>query len=71
MDLLEKLLKFDPATRMDVHEALAHPYLEAYHDTEDEPNHVKTFDFGFESVETIDDMRSKLYFVVTLPLVLN
>jgi len=33
---LEKLLKFDPAERITVEEALAHPYLEAYHDVEDE-----------------------------------
>ncbi|CAG8622034.1 14849_t:CDS:2 [Acaulospora colombiana] len=36
LDLLEKLLKFDPATRITVEQALAHPYLAAYHDEEDE-----------------------------------
>ena len=36
LDLLEKLLTFDPAARITVEEALAHPYLEAYHDVEDE-----------------------------------
>jgi serine/threonine protein kinase len=36
LDLLEKLLTFDPAARMPVEEALAHPYLEAYHDENDE-----------------------------------
>jgi mitogen-activated protein kinase 7 len=34
--MLEKLLKFDPAQRLTVEGALAHPYLSAYHDEEDE-----------------------------------
>ena len=38
LDLLEKLLKFDPATRITVEQALAHSYLAAYHDEEDEVN---------------------------------
>jgi len=28
---------FDPKKRITVEDALAHPYLEAYHDPEDEP----------------------------------
>jgi len=50
-------LAFDPAARITVEEALAHPYLEAYHDVEDEPSHERPFDFSFESAETIDDIR--------------
>jgi mitogen-activated protein kinase 7 len=36
IDLLTKLLAFDPSKRITVEEALAHPYLSAYHDEEDE-----------------------------------
>ena len=36
LDLLAKMLKFDPAERINVDEALAHPYLAALHDPEDE-----------------------------------
>ncbi|KAJ3089953.1 Mitogen-activated protein kinase [Quaeritorhiza haematococci] len=57
LDLLEKLLAFDPAQRITVEEALAHPYLEAYHDIDDEPVHDKIFDFSFESVEAVDEMK--------------
>jgi len=57
LDLLEKLLKFDPAERITVEEALAHPYLEAYHDVEDEPSHEKLFDFSFEALDSIEDMK--------------
>jgi mitogen-activated protein kinase 1/3 len=37
LDLLEKLLAFNPNKRITVEEALRHPYLEPYHDPEDEP----------------------------------
>ncbi|KAJ1559055.1 Mitogen-activated protein kinase [Cladochytrium tenue] len=60
IDLLERLLTFDPAARITVEEALAHPYLEAYHDVDDEPVHEKLFDFGFESLDTIDDMKKMI-----------
>jgi mitogen-activated protein kinase 7 len=36
IDLLNKLLEFDPSKRIDVEQALAHPYLSAYHDEDDE-----------------------------------
>ncbi|KAG8990632.1 MAP kinase Pmk1 [Tulasnella sp. JGI-2019a] len=37
VDFLTKTLTFDPKKRITVEQALAHPYLEAYHDPEDEP----------------------------------
>ncbi|KAK7437893.1 mitogen activated protein kinase [Stygiomarasmius scandens] len=37
IDFLTKTLTFDPKKRITVEEALAHPYLEAYHDPDDEP----------------------------------
>ena len=57
IDLLDKLLKFDPATRITVEEALAHPYLENYHDEQDEPICSEPFDFSFEALESMDDMK--------------
>ncbi|KAI8810017.1 kinase-like domain-containing protein [Cladochytrium replicatum] len=60
LDLLEKLLTFDPAERITVEDALSHPYLAAYHDEEDEPVHTHTFDFAFESVELIEEMKQMI-----------
>lgn len=59
IDLLEKLLNFDPAARITVEQALAHPYLAAYHEEDDEPVHEKVFDFEFEVTDRIDEMKSK------------
>jgi mitogen-activated protein kinase 7 len=50
-------ISFDPALRITVEEALAHPYLSAYHDEDDEPVHHQHYDFSFESVEAKDDMK--------------
>ncbi|RKP37185.1 MAP kinase [Dimargaris cristalligena] len=57
LDLLEKLLAFDPARRITIEEVLQHPYLEAYHEPEDEPAHDHMFDFSFESAHDIDQIK--------------
>ena len=36
LDLLDKMLTFNPNRRITVEQALAHPYLEQYYDPEDE-----------------------------------
>lgn len=40
INLLYRMLDFDPTTRITVEEALAHPYLAAYHDPSDEVSGV-------------------------------
>jgi len=51
LDLLKRLLDFNPHTRITVNEALAHPYLRQYYDPEDEP--VAELPFRFD--EEFDD----------------
>ncbi|KAL1925180.1 uncharacterized protein VTP21DRAFT_63 [Calcarisporiella thermophila] len=58
IDLLNRLLEFDPAKRITVEEALEHPYLAAYHDPDDEPLCPNMFDFSFESVGEITEMKT-------------
>ncbi|WRT69361.1 uncharacterized protein IL334_006345 [Kwoniella shivajii] len=38
IDFLSKTLTFDPKKRFTVEQCLSHPYLDAYHDPEDEPS---------------------------------
>eukprot|EP01135_Chromosphaera_perkinsii_P012150 Nk52_evm14s2596 gene=Nk52_evmTU14s2596 len=47
VDLLEKMLIFDPAARITAEEALGHPYLAQFHDAADEPVSER-FDDAFE-----------------------
>lgn len=58
IDLLEKLLAFNPAKRITVEEALKHPYLEPYHDPEDEPT-APPIPEGFFDFDTKKDELSK------------
>ena len=47
-DLVSRLLVRDPARRLTVEEALAHPYLAELHVENDEPNAHAAFNFDFE-----------------------
>jgi mitogen-activated protein kinase 7 len=57
LDLLERLLAFDPAQRITVEEALEHPYLSIWHDPNDEPDAPAPFEFDFEHVNDITQMK--------------
>lgn len=48
LDLLGKMLVINPADRVTVERALQHPFLSKYHDPDDEPICVPTFEFDFE-----------------------
>lgn len=63
LDLLEKMLDFDPEKRITVVQALEHPWLSAYHDVEDEPQCPEPYDkwHAIEKLETIEDYREALW----------
>ncbi|KAF7260304.1 hypothetical protein EG68_02105 [Paragonimus skrjabini miyazakii] len=62
IDLLERLLAFNPATRITVEEALAHPYLECYYDPNDEPVAEKPFYFEAELDDLpIAQLKERIY----------
>lgn len=60
IDLLLKMLKFDPSKRLTVSECLMHPYLSNYHDPKDEPNgtviskEIFKFDYYKDQLSTKD-----------------
>lgn len=60
LDLLDRMLAFDPSRRITVEEALEHPYLQIWHDASDEPSCPTTFDFQFEVVEDILEMKKMI-----------
>ncbi|KIY52804.1 kinase-like protein, partial [Fistulina hepatica ATCC 64428] len=63
IDLLTKMLAFDPKDRISINESLAHPYLASYHDPSDEPECPHFFDRwrDIEALTTIDDFREALW----------
>ena len=48
INLLSRMLVLNPKERLTVEQALVHPYLNKYHDPDDEPICVPTFNFDFE-----------------------
>ncbi|KAK7517717.1 SLT2-like MAP kinase protein [Phyllosticta citricarpa] len=60
LDLLDRMLAFDPSQRISVEEALEHRYLHIWHDASDEPSCPTTFDFHFEVVEDIGEMKKMI-----------
>lgn len=62
MDLLQKLLTFNPEARFDCEQALAHPYLAQYSDPDDEP--VADAPFVFDEAEQtapVEMLKEMLY----------
>lgn len=59
LDLLGKLLAFDPTKRTDVVTALEHPYVGAYHDPSDEPE-CEVFDkwAEVEQLQSMEELRA-------------
>ena len=55
LDMLDKLLQFNPKKRLTPEQALAHPYMAELHDPDDEPDCDKEFDFEYEKNEKLSD----------------
>eukprot|EP00096_Caligus_rogercresseyi_P006665 TRINITY_DN2335_c0_g1_i1.p1 TRINITY_DN2335_c0_g1~~TRINITY_DN2335_c0_g1_i1.p1 ORF type:complete len:410 (+),score=120.09 TRINITY_DN2335_c0_g1_i1:251-1480(+) len=62
LDLLEAMLTFNPHRRINVEEALAHPYLEQYYDPADEPVAKEPFklDMELDSLPK-EELKSLIY----------
>ena len=62
LDLLGKMLIFNPKKRYTVEQCISHPYFEGLHDPEQEPTAESTFDFSFDKESlTKEKLRSMIY----------
>jgi len=62
LDLLEKMLVFDPRKRINATESLAHEYVAPYHDPTDEPEASEKFDWSFNDADfPVDTWKVMMY----------
>ncbi|KAH8835083.1 mitogen activated protein kinase [Flagelloscypha sp. PMI_526] len=62
LDLLEKMLVFDPRKRIDATESLGHAYVAPYHDPSDEPVAAEKFDWSFNDADLpVDTWKVMMY----------
>ncbi|KAJ4904199.1 Mitogen-activated protein kinase 6 [Raphanus sativus] len=62
IDLVEKMLTFDPRRRITALDALEHPYLNTLHDVSDEPECPVPFGFGFEQYTLSEEQMKELIY---------
>ncbi|KAL1543889.1 Mitogen-activated protein kinase mmk1 [Salvia divinorum] len=62
IDLIEKMLTFDPRQRLTVEGALEHPYLNSLHDISDEPVCATPFNFDFEQHALTEEQMKELIY---------
>ncbi|CAN1253581.1 Mitogen-activated protein kinase homolog NTF4 [Linum perenne] len=62
IDLVKKMLTFDPRQRITVEDALAHPYLNSLHDISDEPVCMTPFSFDFEQRALTEEQMKELIY---------
>ncbi|KAE9400962.1 mitogen activated protein kinase [Gymnopus androsaceus JB14] len=62
LDLLEKMLVFDPRKRINATESLSHEYVSPYHDPTDEPEAAEKFDWSFNDADLpVDTWKVMMY----------
>ena len=60
VSLVDAMLTFSPAKRISVDDALAHPYLAALHDPDDEPVASAPFEFPFDTEQLSEETVRQL-----------
>jgi len=62
LDLLSKMLIFNPHKRYTIEQCISHPYFESLHNPEEEPISESPFDWSFDDIElTKDNLQSMIY----------
>jgi p38 MAP kinase len=72
LDLLEKMLVFDPRKRVTAAAALTHEYVAPYHDPTDEPVTAEKFDWSFNDADLpVDTWKVMMYSEILGMIFLN
>ncbi|VVB06290.1 unnamed protein product [Arabis nemorensis] len=66
IDLMEKMLQFDPRKRISVEDALTHPYLKTMRDPTDEPECTTPFNYEFEEHPLTEEQIKELIYCEAL-----
>jgi len=62
LDLLSKMLVFNPNKRYTIEQCISHPYFEGLHNPEEEPICEEPFDWTFDEVElTKENLQNMIY----------
>lgn len=61
LNLLSRMLAFDPESRISAGEALKDAYLQSWHNPSAEPDCPTTFDIHFEVVEDLEEIRGMIF----------
>ena len=59
--MIEKMLQLDPENRITAESGLAHPYMENFHEPEDEPVADRQIDMSYDDAELpADEWKKKM-----------
>lgn len=62
LDLLSKMLTFNPNKRYTVEQCLAHPYFDELHSLDDEPTCDAPFDWSFDNFKPTKDLLQEMVY---------
>ena len=62
LDLLDKMLVFNPQKRWTVQQCLAHPYFSELHNSEEEPLAPQPFDWSFDNFEPTKEILQNMIY---------
>jgi serine/threonine protein kinase len=66
LDLLSKMLVFNPNKRATIEDCISHPYFKGLHDPGEEPLSDKHFDWSFDDIKLTKDNLQKMVYEESL-----
>jgi mitogen-activated protein kinase 1/3 len=66
LDLLSKMLVFNPIKRFTVEQCLSHPYFEGLHNEKSEPTCDSAFDWSFDNFKPTKDKLQEMIYELSL-----